>query len=56
MKNYQPNAEAIIDDIENQIKVIQRLNERSSLDQEDLKKRLELLIKDLDRVKFFLSL
>lgn len=56
MKNYQPNAEAIIDDIENQVKVLQRLHERNSLDPEDLKKRLETLLKDLDRVKFFLSL
>ena len=55
-KNYQENAEAVLDAVENQIKVSKRLVERGQITKEEMLERLETLLKDLERAKFYLSL
>ena len=55
-RNYQENAEAVLDAVENQIKVSKRLVERGQITKEEMVERLETLLKDLERAKFYLSL
>ena len=55
-RNYQENAEAVLDAVENQIKVSKRLVERGQITKEEMLERLETLLKDLERAKFYLSL
>lgn len=55
-KDYKANAEAHLDDLENQVNVIKRLNDRNNLTKKELDERLDNLLKELDRVKFYLTL
>ena len=55
-KDYKANAEAHLDDLENQVNVIKRLNDRNNLTKKELDERLNNLLEELDRVKFYLTL
>jgi ribosome assembly protein YihI (activator of Der GTPase) len=55
-KDYKANVEAHLDDLENQVNVIKRLNDRNNLTKKELDERLNNLLEELDRVKFYLTL
>jgi hypothetical protein len=55
-KDYKANAEVILEEVEDQIKVLKRLYERGQLKPAEFESRIQNLSKDIDRIKFFLSL
>jgi hypothetical protein len=55
-KNYQVNAEAVLEDLKNEIQISIRLLERNNLSKEDTIERLSNLLSAVEKIKFYLSL